>query len=311
MNKFMNINRVEFSITQRCTGRCKHCSVATKHNNEKVYEVDEQVLFDALEELCRLYSIESMMTFGGEPLLRAELTCALLRLGKQLHIKERHLITNGFFSRDLKRINQVAKLVADSGVTGVCISVDAFHQAFIDLKYVISFVRALKQEGCTEISFHPAWVVNKEDNNSYNQETHAILASLSFLNIPVDEGNNISLIGNAALYLKDFYPKQSLENKQKCGEIPYTNALDHIRFLTIEANGNVQICKSFSLGNLEQQSIGSMIDTYDPYNNRHMKAILEHGVESLDDPLYQELSPFETLCTSCLRRTHANRQMQP
>jgi len=47
LNKYMNINRIEFVITNACTSRCKHCSVIDKLNTNK-FMIDKEKAASAL-----------------------------------------------------------------------------------------------------------------------------------------------------------------------------------------------------------------------------------------------------------------------
>lgn len=65
MNKYTkNINRIEFVITNSCTGKCKHCSQGEHVSNE---HIDTELAVQAVHDICNDYKIDSLMTFGGEP----------------------------------------------------------------------------------------------------------------------------------------------------------------------------------------------------------------------------------------------------
>ena len=127
MNEYLkNVNRIEFVVTMACTGRCKHCSEGehigcTEH-------IDGDMATKAIKDICANYKIESLMTFGGEPLLYPEDVCKIHRAAKEAGIPQRDMITNGYFSKDKKRIAEVAHMLAESGVNYILLSVDAFHQ---------------------------------------------------------------------------------------------------------------------------------------------------------------------------------------
>ena len=72
MNEYVkNLNRIEFIVTMACTGRCKHCSEGD-HVGYKDH-IDTDAAVRAVREICDNYQIESLMTFGGEPLLYSEI----------------------------------------------------------------------------------------------------------------------------------------------------------------------------------------------------------------------------------------------
>ena len=118
MNKYIKVlNRIEFVITSACTGRCKHCSQGEHLSNGE--HIDGDVAAKAVHEICDAYNIQSLMTFGGEPLLYPEAVCKIHAAAKESGIPQRDLITNGFFTRDKQRIEEVAHMLAESGVNKV------------------------------------------------------------------------------------------------------------------------------------------------------------------------------------------------
>ena len=189
MNPYIqNLNRIEFLVTLACTGRCKHCSEGDHATNGEY--IDSNAAVRVIYKLCNEYSIESLMTFGGEPLLHPDEVCRIHAAAKEMNIPKRSLITNGFFSKDEERIKSAAMELSQSGVNGILLSVDAFHQETIPLKPVKDFANAVQAAGIP-LRVHPAWLVNKYAENPYNQQTHEILKEFKSMGIAASEGNNI------------------------------------------------------------------------------------------------------------------------
>ena len=67
MKNFQNLNKIEFVITNACTGRCKHCSEGDHTSCGE--RIDPAIAADAVRMLAADYDIKTVMTFGGEPLL--------------------------------------------------------------------------------------------------------------------------------------------------------------------------------------------------------------------------------------------------
>ena len=107
------------------------------------------------------------MVFGGEPLLYPEDVCKIFKAGMKAMIPQREMITNGYFSKDRKRIDEVATMLADSGVMYIMLSVDAFHQETIPLEPVMYFAECAMKSGI-RIRLQPAWLVSAENKNPYN-----------------------------------------------------------------------------------------------------------------------------------------------
>ncbi len=279
MNPYLNINRLEFILTQRCTGRCRHCSVGGMVKCPDGTHVPQEAAVHAVRELKNLYDVQSVMTFGGEPLLYPEVTCAIHRAAMECGIPKRQLITNGFFSRDEKRIREVAQALADAGVNEVLISVDAFHQETIPLEPVRTFAKAVKAAGIEKARFSPAWVVNEAFDCPENTRTREVLSQMADTGLPVGEGNDIFMAGNAIDNLSHYYPAAQLDMADRCGSMPYTEPLTNQTSLSIEPDGNVTVC-GFVIGNVGAESMRDIIARYDPFATEGMRAAAQ-GVPGL------------------------------
>lgn len=203
MNKYLkNLNRIEFVITMACTGRCRHCSEG-EHVSAGEH-IDGEVGAQAVREICGAYAIQSLMTFGGEPLLYPEAVCKIHGAARECGIPKRQLITNGFFSRDKGRIREVVHSLAEGGVNQVLLSADAFHQETIPLETVLYFGECVNGEGIP-VKMSPAWLVSREHDNPYNMRTREILEAFAAIHIPAADGNVIFPAGNAGKYLKEYF----------------------------------------------------------------------------------------------------------
>ena len=251
MNPFLkNLNRVEFIITYSCTGNCKHCSESEQRNNGGKLNADTAVR--ALEKINNAFTLQSVMTFGGEPLLFPDTVVAIHSAAKKLNIPKRQLITNGYFFKDGTIIEQVAKNVAKSGANDILISADAFHQETIPLKYVLRFTESLLKNGVQAVRVHPAWLVNKDDDNQYNLKTREILKSFEPLGVLPSNGNVIFPAGNALKYLGKYFDKNTAYVNR------YEQDQKNIRSVCIEPNGNFLNC------NIADENFLSKFKEYKP-----------------------------------------------
>ena len=280
MNPYLNINRIEFVLTDHCTGRCRHCSAGERVKHPRpARHVPEEAALRAIRELTEIYQINSVMTFGGEPLLYPEVTCAIHRMAKERGIPRRQVITNGYFSKEEGRIQAVAQAMADAGVNDLLLSVDAFHQETIPLEPVRAFARAVKAAGIEKARFSPAWVVNERFDCPENTRTREILQSLADSGLPVHEGNDIFMAGNAVEHLAGYYPPPRPDPADHCGTMPYTEPLTNQSSLSIEPNGDVTVC-AFVIGNICRESMAEIVKRYDPFADEGMRAAAQ-GVSGL------------------------------
>lgn len=260
MNRYLkNLDRIEFVVTMACTGRCKHCSQGEHKNGESI---DGKAAAEAVKKIAAEYKIDSVMTFGGEPLLEVDTVCAIHKAATEMGVRKRQLITNGFFTKNTDRIKEVAKLLSECGVNEILLSVDAFHQETIPLSTVKEFAKAVLETG-TLIKVQPAWLVNKDNENPYNIQTKKLLQAFTDMGIEENEGNIIFPAGNALKFLGEYF---SGERKY---ENPYDEDPADLRAICFSSNGDI-------LGsNIYEKDIMKIISDYKPKLTDRIKKIIK------------------------------------
>ncbi|MBE5959196.1 MAG: radical SAM protein [Lachnospiraceae bacterium] len=230
MNEYVkNLKRIEVVVTLACTGRCKHCSQGEHINCTGHVDVD--IVKKSIREVCEHYDIESLMTFGGEPLIYPEAVCDIHKVATQMGIGKRQLITNGYFSKDFGRIEEVANNLKDSGVNEILLSIDAFHQETIPLEPVMYFAKCISKAG-VPIKLSPAWLVSEDDDNEYNNQTRKLLKEFDELNLKIGSGNVIFPSGNALKYFGEYFEGKEFES-------PYEEDPRDVRAISFSPNGDV------------------------------------------------------------------------
>ena len=249
MNQYLkSLNKIEFVVTYACTGRCKHCS---EGDHELCSErIDPKVAANAVRRVASVYSIKTVMAFGGEPLLCPTAVYAIISAAKDSEIPKRQIITNGYFSKSKTYIRDVVQQLAACGVNDLLLSVDAFHQETIPLEIVKIFAAEAKKCGIP-IRLSPAWLVSVTDDNPYNRKTRQILDSFADIGLPVGEGNVVFPEGNALKYLAEYFADIKPEN-------PYVEDPCDVRCLSFSANGDVLD------GNVYHKDILDIIKDYAP-----------------------------------------------
>ena len=249
MNEYLkNLRKIEFVVTDACTGRCKHCSQG-EHSMSGSH-IDARLAAEAVKRIAAEYAIDTVMTFGGEPLLYPEAVCQIMRTATELNIPRRQVITNGYFSKNPDRIREVAEILSKSGVNDLLLSVDAFHEETIPLDTVRVFAAELRQFG-VPTRLQPAWLVSAADDNPYNRKTREILDSFADLEIGENEGNIIFPEGNALKYLAEYFANGFPEN-------PYLEDPRDVRCVSFSPNGDALG------GNVYERDIMEIIKDYAP-----------------------------------------------
>ena len=302
MSRYIDLKRIEFVMTNTCSGRCKHCS-----NGEHAgagESVDGDAAVTAVKRLAERFAIQSVMTFGGEPLLFAETVCKIHAAACDCGISKRQTITNGYFSKNEDRINKVAEALCASGVNDILLSVDAFHQEFIPLSPVIKFAEALLKYGVQSLRVQPAWVVDEKHDNPYNAETKRLLKIFGDKGIRANKGNNIIPSGNALMYLAEYFQSsENLDLTVLCGSMPYTERLDNVSSISINPAGDIDLC-SITIGNIYTDDVLKVVDSYEPYSNPVSRAVLNGGVPALlqfaeSQGIIVDISDCRSACGVC------------
>ena len=305
MSKYLVVDRIEFVVTYLCNSKCRHCLLGEERRSELFpSHLDKDKAVEIVRKVSTAYSPRSVMTFGGEPLLHPDVVYAIHKEAKERGIPVREVLTNGFWSTKPEQIRRIAGSLAESGVNDVSISVDCFHQEFVPLKIVEEAAASLVEAGIERVSWNPCWVVSKNHDNEYNRRTKSILKRLCHLNVEESEGNILQPEGKAQSYLAEFLPPRTSLPKEKCGEIPYTEALDSVKAISIEPDGRVAVCKNFYVGNAFQKDITSILRDYDPFKIPEGKAILQKGIQGLAEwaekkGIRKKAEGYYTTCHMC------------
>lgn len=259
-----------------------HC-YATKHKEGHPQHIDRSLAVDIVRKVSQKCNVESVMTFGGEPLLFPEIVCSIHKKATQSKIPSREVITNGFWSNDLTKIRRIARNLAECGVNNIHVSVDAFHQEHIPLDIVRKAVESCLEVGIEDIAWNPCWVISEDDHNMFNRKTKSILKELEYLPIRMSKGNVLEPDGLALINLREFLPQKNKVPAGKCGDMPYTEPLDSVTSISVEPDGRIAVCNEFYIGNASKISILDILENYDPFEIPEMKAIIENGMRGLMD----------------------------
>ncbi len=250
MNEYLrNLKKIEFIVTMACTGKCKHCSEGG--HDGFTGHIDADAAAEAIKKICAHYSIKTVMTFGGEPLLYPDAVCTIHKTASDLGIEKRQLITNGYFSKNPERIEAVVKKLKNSGVNDLLLSVDAFHQEHIPLDPVFRFAQIAVQAGIP-VRLQPAWLVSPEDSNPYNDRTREIIREFDPLHISLNQGNVVFPSGNALKYLRAYFDENAAVKN------PYEEDPQDVRAISFDPDGGALN------GNIYQTDILEIMENYKP-----------------------------------------------
>ncbi len=251
MNRYTaNLCRLEFVVTLACTGRCRHCSEGDHSSSGEFIDGDKAAA--AVLSAAKAYKLDSVMTFGGEPLLCPEAVFNIHAAAKKAGIPKRQIITNGFFSRDPEKITLCAERLVESGINAILLSADAFHQETLPLGPVVEFAKACLKAGAEDIRLNPAWLVSPDDRNQYNIETRRIASEFEKLGVSSAKGNVIFPQGNARIYLADYFDLSAPVVN------PYDEDPEDLRAVSVSPDG------SLLDGSIYSEDIVEILERYSP-----------------------------------------------
>ena len=131
------------------------------------------------------------------------------------------------------------------------LSVDAFHQESIPCDIVKLFAEELVKLG-VPIRLSPAWLVSRQDGNTYNVKTREIVDEFTKLGIELSDGNIVFPWGNAKKYLKEYF-----DEDKECIN-PYEEDPMNVKAVSIECDGRI-----FD-GNVKDENVLKILERYNP-----------------------------------------------
>lgn len=312
----VDLQRIEFVVTYRCISHCKHCAIADDKRASEPVALDPKLAASIVRSVARQHAPQSVMTFGGEPLLFLDTVCAVHAAAKASGIEQRQVITNAGWPRREAESRGLAFRLAESGVTSMAISVDCFHQEHIALHVVEQNVQALIEAGIDRLTWNPCWVIAREHDNKWNSETNAILRALAHLPVAQSEGNVVQPTGNALVWLTDWMPGRVPNPSGSCGDMPYTGKLDEVDSISVQPDGSIAVCNEFTIGNAGQRDILEILRDYDPNGIPETKAILRGGMAELASVARSrgvDLDPdgYYSVCDMCVSLRREMSQLDP
>jgi cyclic pyranopterin phosphate synthase len=119
--------KLRISVTDKCNMKCVYCM---PENNSTWFDETEILSFDEIKRLSVIFArlgIEKIRLTGGEPLLRTGIEDLIRFVSQLVGIKSVSMTTNGIM------LPQKAEALANSGLTGVNISLDSFKPAMFKI----------------------------------------------------------------------------------------------------------------------------------------------------------------------------------
>lgn len=315
----LSLEGIAFIVTYRCNLACAHCFFdgrSTPRGTAEGEAMDPRLLEEALGSLDR--PLRWVHFTGGEPLLNVSRLMRLVEKTRALHAADIGIASNGYWGIDAARARIIVDTARGHGVSGICLSIDAFHQ--VSVMALENAARAVAEAGMSRhswlvVSLLPPDAAGAEERN---QSSLALARSMSErTGLPVAE-TPIRSIGRAASLHEGSATTPQRIPDGPCRDLATclgeTGPFDP-RMIWIDPYGNVMICYGLAIGNLRDASLASLLERYDPHANPVTRTLAEQGPVGLHHMAVEKgLSlegPFLDECDLCFHSRRALRAEFP
>jgi MoaA/NifB/PqqE/SkfB family radical SAM enzyme len=285
----MNLKRLELSLTTKCNSQCTYCQADASPQNIESMEVKDA--HNYLIEAATASSLESLLVFGGEPMLYPARVTAIFKKAQALKISKLGMLTNGFWGQDEKKARKMAKQLKSAGLNILGISIDAFHFEYLPLDYPRNAAQASVKAGVKQVTWNVAVLDSIDGANHYDRLTRHLLKELEPVGIEAHI-HKVVPVGRALSNIPQYFRHTSLEGPCE-GEEPIGNTLTNPGSVCIEPNGSVDICWHLTIGNARQKPLSQILGEYDWKKDRIIKTLVEGGPMGLLDKCRTNKGQFD------------------
>lgn len=135
---------IGIALTRKCNASCDMCCFEC--GPDKTECLDKETLFRIIKEAAQIKGIRKIGFTGGEALLYKELLLDGIRMVKY-HQMQASLTSNGFWGNTPKRAFAYLQELSQAGLDSLTISVDEFHQQYVELDSIRNILRANRHVG--------------------------------------------------------------------------------------------------------------------------------------------------------------------
>lgn len=278
----MQIKSVDFLITFRCPSACKHCSYKAGFHRTGFMHVSHVTSW--LRAIKDAHPLECVTIHGGEPFLYLDIVKHIVTEARFLGIPKTWVITNGYWAKDEHTTERKLQELKQAGLSGITVSVDAFHQEYIPLESVIRAIECSSLQGFDTVAVDSYFLGSEEDENHYNAETKRILLELQDLTGVHFSKYSARLEGRGAETLASFLRTQHEIPSGRC-PFPFWLGGDFLNpeGIEIDYGGNVTLCPGLSIGNARNEPLSDILDRYDAYAHPLISILSQKGPIGLYD----------------------------
>lgn len=256
---------VAIFLTDQCTAECEMCCFGCSPRNTGI--ADRNVIKTIITQAANMPSIRTIGFSGGEVFLQYHLLLEMVEISAKLGFRTT-CTTNGFWASDYDKALEKLIELKRCGLTKIGLSMDYFHQQYIDVQCLKNILEICKMIG---IAVDIGSVVTKSTSD-LSESLYKLKDSM--VNVPHFRAACLP-VGNAKrIPQEDFYFDENLlEKKEKCYELTY---------FSVYLNGDVYPCCSqagvlekLRLGNVYKDDMQELLKRYRA--NMHIRILKKYG----------------------------------
>ena len=248
----IKLKGISFILTYQCNLDCAHCFFS--HDSRKGCVLGPTTVKNCLDDIQDIFHLEWLHVTGGEPFLFQNSLMEIIKIGKDHGISNIGTVTNAFWATSRDIAIRLLDKFKDAGLTGLCVSADSFHQAYIPLERIKNAIHAMKYLNLNGHSFVVSCFIGPTKRDSpQDKKTLAILEELKDFGIPLAEvfvrplGKGLSVYG----YGDNGSIDGPCEELCVClGDIGFQEP----QMVYVDPYGFVQICYGLTAGSIKKKS---------------------------------------------------------
>ena len=298
----MNITNLDFLLTYRCNARCKHCSYQAGPQRQKFIPAEQAQAW--LVELNGIQPLQTVTIHGGEPFLFFKEMLSILAKARELGIKQRWVITNGFWAENVVEAKARLKALKQAGLSAITFSVDGFHQEHVSFDTVRIGIESAMLLGLDRVAVDSYFLYSEDNDNAYNKRTKEYQEKLKDIPGLVVNSFTASFEGRAAALLVEYEYRKDNIPQQGCHPPGWLgSSLEDPETIEIDSEGNVTLCPGISIGNAREEPLTAVVSRYDCKSHPIIKVIVERGpvglLELARSHGYKQNQNFVNQCHLC------------
>ena len=288
----MHSTSLHVLLTYQCNYQCDHCFVWGSPWQKGTFTIAQ--LVDVFQQTSEVDSIEEFYFEGGEAFLYYPLLVEAVSHATMLGFST-GVVSNGYWAKSVGDAELWLQPLARAGLDHLELSCDAFHgdaNQEVRTHNAVAAARKLQLE---------ASLISLDPPTGYRDQDAAARG------LPID-GGGVMFRGRAADRLTPGLPQQPWNTFSEC---PYENLVDPGR-IHLDPLGNLHLCQGIVIGNLFEQPLKEILQTYQPHKHPVVGPLLAGGPARLVTHFGVEHEPgYVDACHLCYRARQALRARFP